>query len=184
MSLKLHLMLFLVVAAGGASAQSVYKWTDAQGQVHYGTKKPPDAANAQALDISTPPASSAASATDEAARLNALSDQMASERQALEKARQEQALRDLEQRNLTLQNKLLQQQVDEQQRQENSAPPPSMGLPFYPEPYLPPPAPSGPPCQPWPACRGGIFPPPSPPPMPPPKPQPPRINSQPLLLPR
>lgn len=180
MSLKPHWALFLAAVAGAASAQPVYKWTDANGQVHYGQNKPADAAQVQAVEITAPPTSSAASATDEAARLNAISDQMANERHALETARQEQARRALEQRNMALQNTLLQQQVEEQKRQQSAPPPPSMVLPFYsPEPQLPPP------CQPWPACRSHLLPPPLPPPMPvpPPKPRPPvRINPQPLLL--
>ena len=42
--------LLFLTSAGLATAQ-VYKWTDASGQVHYGQKKPDDAAQVQTLDI-------------------------------------------------------------------------------------------------------------------------------------
>ena len=109
----------LPILHGNADAQQIYKWTDASGQVHYGEKKPDDAAQVQTLDIAPPPpAPSSADSTAEIARINALSAQMARERQATEQARQEQAARNLEQENQQLQNDLLNQQL-QQQKQEN-----------------------------------------------------------------
>lgn len=174
----------LPILHGNAEAQQVYKWTDPSGQVHYGQKKPDDAARVQTLDIAPPPPSAPSSAdpSAEIARINALSDQMARERQAAEKARQEQATRDLEQENQRLQNDLLNQQLQQQkQNQEDDGdnviigyPPP---YPYPPYPYppypLPPPYPPhpGPPCQPWPTCHKPA--PPLRPPEPLAKPNPP-----------
>ena len=186
-----HNWLFPLLAAsvatmlpGIAGAQQIYKWTDASGQVHYGEKKPDDAAQVQTLDIApSPPPPGSPSATDstaEIARINALSDQMARERQAAEQARQDQAIRDLEQENRELQNALLNQQLQQQQQQDDSDSiiigGPSYPYPPYPPyspgpPYPPyPPKPPHPPGPPWP-CQPGLVcgkpAPPVPPPVPP-----------------
>lgn len=162
-------LVVMSMLPGLAAAQQVYKWIDANGQVHYGGKKPDSATQVQTLEI-TPPASTVSSANDSAAeiaRINALSEQMARERQATEQARQEQAMRDLEQQNQQLQNELLSQQL-EQQQQNNDAgvivgtyyPYPYPTYPTYPTypayPTYPgyPAYPSYPP-RPWPPCQAG-----------------------------
>ena len=176
--------LLFLTGVGIAEAQ-VYKWIDASGQVHYGQKKPDDAAQAQTLDIAPPPPAAPATNADSAAeiaRINALSEKMARERQAAEQARQEQAIRNLEQANQQLKNDLLNQQLQQQQEKDNSdnvilGYPPLYPYPYpYPRPYPPyPPKPYPPhpwPCEPWPACRQPM--PPAPPrPGPLAKPNPP-----------
>jgi len=177
-----RIICLLLISAGATEAQ-VYKWTDPSGQVHYGQKKPGDAAQVQTLDIVPPSPASPATSADSAAeiaRLNALSAQMARERQAAEQARQEQAIRNLEQSNQQLKNDLLNEQLQQQQQQKKddsdhvilSYPPPySYPNPYPPHPY--PPYPPGPQtCQPWPACRQVMLPAP-PPPEPSVKPNPP-----------
>ena len=190
---RVILALLLSTGAGIASAQ-VYKWTDANGQIHYGQQKPDDATPVQTLDIAPPPAAPAhPDPTAEVARIKALSEQMARERQAAEQARQEQAIRDLELANQQLQNNLLNQQLQQQQQ-----PPPDTGngliigsyplfdpYPLYPSypPRHPPPHPWR--CEPWMACRQPL--PPGPPPHsaplakphPPFQPAPARIAPQP-----
>ena len=103
----------LLIPAGIAQAEAVYKWTDAAGQVHYGQQKPEDATPAETVNIAPPPPASPSSDADSAAeiaRINALSEQMARDRQATEQARQQQAIRNLEQENQQLQNELLKKQ--------------------------------------------------------------------------
>jgi len=182
--------LLLALWVGGAIAQQVYKWTDSSGQVHYGEKKPDNAAGAIPLDIApTPPVP--ASKTDpaaEVARINALSQQMARERQAAEQARQEQAIRDLEQENERLKNDLLNQQLQNEQQQQNDTDnsiiigyPPAYSYPPYP-PYPPvyPPKPyPPPPCRPWPNCHKPLPPSPEPPKSPAARPRPP-FNPKPV----
>lgn len=160
-SLKLMVpQLFFVLilfATGTVEAQQIYKWTDAEGRVHYGAKKPESANQSQMIDIAPTP-TAPASTTDSAAeiaRINALADRMASERRATEQARQEQALRELEQENERLKNDLLKQQKQKEEDNTKNVilyPPPG----FYP-PYGPyPPKPQLPrlyPCQPWPECQ-------------------------------
>lgn len=46
----------LLVCAGAGQAQQIYKWTDANGKVHYGDKKEADGAKQQQLKIKLPPA--------------------------------------------------------------------------------------------------------------------------------
>lgn len=154
----------LSMGHGGTNAQQIYKWTDANGQVHYGQDKPDEAAQTRTLNIAptslaVPGAADANAA--EIARLNALADQMARERQAAAQARQEQAIRNLEQENQRLKNDLLNEQLQREKQKQNDDndnvvirdPPP-----YYPYPYVyPPKSPyqpdAGPPCRPWPACR-------------------------------
>lgn len=45
----------LLVCAGAGQAQQIYKWTDANGKVHYGDKKEADGAKQQELKIKLPP---------------------------------------------------------------------------------------------------------------------------------
>ena len=152
---------------GLAAAQQVYKWIDANGQVHYGGRKPDDATPVQTLDIAPSPAPNASGhdSAAEIARINALSEQMARERQATEQARQEQAMRDLEQQNQQLQNELLSQQLAQQQQANDGGdgvivgsyypypyPYPSYSYPGYPS--YPPPYPNYP-SRPWPPCQAG-----------------------------
>ena len=157
------IILLLLIGSGAAKAQ-VYKWTDASGQVHYGQKKPDDAAQVQTLDIAPPPPAAPPTNADSAAeiaRINALSEKMARERQAAEQTRQEQAIRDLEQANQQLQNDLLNQQLQQQKEKEkDDSDNIILGYPplypdSYPRPYPPyPPKPYSPrPCEPWPTCR-------------------------------
>ena len=54
------LLAMLAVAAGPAAAQ--YRWTDANGKVHYGDSPPRDAKDVRALGIRSAPASNEASA--------------------------------------------------------------------------------------------------------------------------
>jgi len=132
------IIALLFLASVGVAQAQVYKWTDASGQVHYGQKKPEDAASVQTLDIAPPPPATPANADSaaEIARLNALSEQMASERQAAEKARQEQAIRNLEQANQQLQNDLLNQQLQQQQQEKDDSDNVILGYPpIYPYPY-------------------------------------------------
>ena len=168
-------IILLASPAIAPAQQPVYKWTDASGQVHYGEKKPESAAQVQTLDIApSPPAGPASTdSTAEIARINALSEQMASEREAAEKARQEQALRNLELKNQELQNSLLNQQLEQQQQSDDNStvigyPPPYYPAYPYPPPY--PPYPSYPPKppRPWPCQTGSGCqqPPPEPPPRP------------------
>ena len=180
------LVLLLSTGADIAIAQ-VYKWTDASGQVHYGQKKPDDAAQVQTLDIASPPpvVPTTADSAAEIARIKALSEQMARERQATEQARQEKTIRDLEQANQQLKNDLLNQQLQERQQQETNDSdrvildyPPLYPYP-YPAPYPRPHPPYPPhqwPCKPWPACRQST--PPGPPP-PAPTPPPPALQVKP-----
>lgn len=49
------LVVCVAASAGGAQAQ-VYKWTDANGKVHYGDKKEAEGARQQELKIKLPPA--------------------------------------------------------------------------------------------------------------------------------
>lgn len=171
----------LLLAPAPMTAQQIYKWTDASGQVHYSTIKPENVGPVQTLNVAPSPPAAATSpdAAAEIARLNALAEQMASERQAAEQARREQAARDLERRNQELQNELLRRQL-EQQREETreriiTGYPPYLPLyppyppypPYRPYPPYPHPPKAGPPCQPWPACRH-----PGPPPPPPSRPGP------------
>lgn len=147
----------LLLTTGAVEGQQIYKWTDAEGRVHYGTKKPENANQSQMLDIAptaTAPTNAADSAA-EVARINALAERMASERRSVEDARQEQALRELEQENEQLKNDLLKQQ--KQQEEDNARKVIVYPLPgFYP-PYGPyPPKPQRPapyPCYPWPECQ-------------------------------
>lgn len=154
--------LFLIAALavltppGRASAESIYKWTDAQGQVHYSQQHPGDATPAQTIDI--PPSSASSDSTDstaEVARINALSEQMARERQATEQVRQEETIRNLEQANQQLQNDLLKQQQQQQSQNDTNG-----GVIIGQSPYSYPsyrPHPNDfsdrPPCQPWPDCH-------------------------------
>ena len=188
-SLLVCVAALLLAAPVPTTAQQIYKWTDASGQVHYSANKPESLGPVQTLDLAPPPPAATRPTPDaEIARLNALAEQLASERQAAEQTRREQAARDLERRNQELQNELLRRQL-EQQREETReriiiGHPPYLPLyPSYPpyrphpphRPYPPHPLPphSGPPCQPWPACRHPA--PPAPPPRPGPlaKPNPP-----------
>lgn len=169
--------------------EQIYKWTDAEGRVHYSQRKPADTSQTQTLDIprirSTTPAPTDPDA--EVARLKALSETMARERQVAEQARQEQLLRAMELANQQLQNQILAQQLQEQERRENQENEdvsgvlleyPSPYLPAYPYPYpyrrpYPPPIsrpyPSPPrSCEPWPACHQ---------PMPPVRPAPPPVKA-------
>lgn len=69
-SVSLWIFLFAAVfsAAAIADGQSVYKWTDAQGVVHYSDKPPKDAADIQTLDLPAFPAQDPAKiAADQAA---------------------------------------------------------------------------------------------------------------------
>jgi hypothetical protein len=47
--------LALALATGPAAQAQVYKWTDANGQVHYDSKPPPEGQAAQTLDIQSQP---------------------------------------------------------------------------------------------------------------------------------
>lgn len=192
---RLILLVLLGLTGSQLAVGQVYKWTDASGQVHYGQKKPDDAAQTQTLDIPSAPAASSTASADpsaEIARIKALTERMARERQAVEQARQEQAIRDLEQENQQLQNDLLtqklQEQKDQQEKEDNQTlllgypPPYPYPYPYpYPRPFPPyPPKPAPPhpwPCEPWPACRQPVPPPsrPAPParaPIPPFNPKP------------
>jgi hypothetical protein len=186
--LRVCIAALLLMAPALATTQTVYTWTDANGQVHYSQRKPETVEQARTLDIAPPPptATTDSDPNTEIMRINALAEQLASERQAAEQARREQALRELERRNQELQNELLRQQL-EQQREETrerifiGSPPPYLP-PYAPYPSYPPhrprpphpyPPKAGPPCQPWPACRHPA--PPAPPSRPGPlaKPNPP-----------
>jgi len=172
--LPFAIIALLFFTSAGIGQAQVYKWTDASGQVHYGQKKPEDAAQVQTLDIAPSPPAAPAPNTDstaEIARLNALSEKMARERQAAEQARQDQTIRELELANQQLKNDLLNQQLQQQKEKEKDdndsiilGYPPLYPYP-YPRPYPPyPPKPYPPrpwPCEPWPACRQPT--PPSPP---------------------
>lgn len=46
----------LLAWAGAGQAQQIYKWTDANGKVHYGDKKEAEGAKQQELKIKLPPA--------------------------------------------------------------------------------------------------------------------------------
>lgn len=200
-------MAFLLVSFAGWAGSAwagdpIYKWTDAEGRIHYGHKKPADAIQAQTLDLPTT-GSATATPTDpaaEVARIQALSAQMARERQAVEQARQAQTIRNLEQANQQLQNALLSEQLQQQQEQKEKdaeqetlflgdpflRPYPNPDLSRYPRPYPRPWPPNSapphppwtrPPCAPWPECRHPIPPqpptkPPTKPPIPPFKPKP------------
>lgn len=156
------LLLFLVLPLciiGTVWAQQIYKWTDANGRMHYSAKQPENANQSQIIDIAptaTAPTNAADSAA-EVARINALADRMASERRATEEARQDQALRELEQENERLKNDLLKRQQQQQKEEDNSKkvilyPPPGFYPPYGsypPRPQLPTPYP----CQPWPECQ-------------------------------
>ncbi|MDG4552747.1 MAG: DUF4124 domain-containing protein [Candidatus Competibacter sp.] len=191
----LNTIVLLASPAIAPAQQQVYKWTDASGRVHYGQRKPESTEQVQTLDIApSPPAGPASTdSAAEIARINALSEQMASEREAAEKARQEQALRNLELKNQELQNSLLKQQLEQQQQQQQQQQSddnstiigyPPLYNPAYPYPppnYPPyPPYPPGPPphrpCAPWPDCR-------QPPPEPPPRPRPPLAKPNPPFNP-
>lgn len=185
--------LFPLVAylglCGVVQAQSVYKWTDASGQVHYSQQKPGDAPGVQALEIAPPPPPQPANpdADAEIARIKALSEQMARERQAAAQARQEQAMRDLELQNKALENTLLNQQIQQQQTPPaNDRDSIIIGYPpFYPHPPYPP---DPPPCQPWLACHKSKPPPlpgllPLPKPMPMPRPPEPLAKPNPPFKP-
>ncbi|QQS55320.1 MAG: DUF4124 domain-containing protein [Candidatus Competibacteraceae bacterium] len=188
LALLLNTIVWLASPAIALAQQPVYKWTDASGRVHYGERKPENAEQVQALDIAPSPPSGPANAdsTAEIARINALSEQMASDREAVEKARQEQALRNLELKNQQLQNNLLKQQLEQQQQSDDNStiigyPPPYYPTyPSYPYPPTYRPYPPGPPprrpCEPWPACR-------QPPPEPSPRPRPPLAKPNPPFNP-
>ena len=188
--LMAYFFLSFISWAGFAGAgEPVYKWTDAEGRVHYSQKKP--AATTEAQPLHLPPTGSAASAsapTDpdaEVARLKALSETLARERQATEQARQEQWLRAMQLSHQQLQNQLLEKQLQEEQAKAEAAENAGVGgivLDYYPPPYAPAypyrpphrrPHPSLPyrpeppdygPCEPWPDCRHPRRPRPSPPP--------------------
>jgi hypothetical protein len=132
----------LLMPYGAAQAQQIYKWTDANGQVHYSQHEPDSSAQAQKLDIAPPPpADSSSSADAEVARINAVADQMARDREAVEKARQEQAARTLQLENEQLQNDLLKQQAEQQKqsrRRKATGPSSDYPLPYaYPYPTYP-----------------------------------------------
>lgn len=70
LSVSLWIFMFAVVfsAAAIADDQPIYKWTDAQGVVHYSDKSPKDAADVQTLDLPAFPAQDPAKiAADQAA---------------------------------------------------------------------------------------------------------------------
>lgn len=87
-----------LLGPGGAPAQQVYKWVDAQGVTHYTSSPPPPGVAAKVLQappVPTPPASTANPAQrqiDQAKRLSAEREQAeASQRQARDAAQQAQA---------------------------------------------------------------------------------------------
>ena len=51
----LSLGLAMVLALGPAAQAQVYKWTDANGQVHYGSQPPAEGQAAETLDIQSQP---------------------------------------------------------------------------------------------------------------------------------
>ena len=193
--LSLSTAILLALPTTVPAQQQVYKWTDASGRVHYGERKPENAERVQTLDI--PPLSPvdpaiADDSAAEIARINALSEQMASEREAAEKARQEQALRNLELKNQQLKNSLLNQQLEQQQQSDDdntviSYPPPyypSYPYPSYPYPSPYPPYPPSPPKlpRPWP-CQSGPDCRQPPPPEPAPRPHRPLAKPNPPFNP-
>ena len=48
--------VIVLLALGGSVQAQVYKWTDAEGRVHYGSQAPPASPSAQTLDIPSKPA--------------------------------------------------------------------------------------------------------------------------------
>jgi type IV secretory pathway VirB10-like protein len=76
----------LALAAQGAGADGVYKWTDAQGRVHFGDRPPDDAATT-AIAPPAPPAVPAPTDAERAARQQRLLDMYRDER--LEKEERE-----------------------------------------------------------------------------------------------
>lgn len=184
-------VLWFTLASSGSAAEAIYKWTDANGRVHYGQKKPENVRSVEMVDITPTPAAtsntnpllSENSAATEVDRINALSERLASERRAAEQARQEQAIRNLEQANQQLQNSLLNQQLEQQRQQTES----DDSIILYPNPYAYPPHSYPPyppkpyplrPCQPWPECHR-----PSPLPRPP-EPSPPLAKPNPPFKPK
>lgn len=86
--LSLSTVILLASPTTVPAQQQIYKWTDANGRVHYGERKPENAERVQTLDIPQPSPANPTDADDSAAeiaRINALSEQMASEREAAEK---------------------------------------------------------------------------------------------------
>jgi hypothetical protein len=69
----------LVLAAPGASAEGVYRWTDAQGRVHFGDRPPGDGPST-AIAPPAPPAAPAPTAAERAARQQRLLDAYRDER--------------------------------------------------------------------------------------------------------
>lgn len=57
--MRIVLLVIVLIAAAAAQAQSIYKWTDARGVVHYGDRQPPDTKSEQ-LAIEPPPPASVA----------------------------------------------------------------------------------------------------------------------------
>ena len=58
--MKALVLLLVTVCATAAIAQPVYRWTDAEGRVHFGDR-PPEGIEARTVDIAPPPPSSGTS---------------------------------------------------------------------------------------------------------------------------
>ena len=78
--------LLLAMAASHAGAEGIYKWTDAQGRVHFGDR-PPGEGRSAPITPPTAPVESSASDTDRAERRQRLLDMYRDER--LEKQERE-----------------------------------------------------------------------------------------------
>ncbi|MDJ0740822.1 MAG: DUF4124 domain-containing protein [Gammaproteobacteria bacterium] len=59
-------LLLTVLLVGGAAQADIYRWTDANGQVHYGSRPPADA-SAEAMDIPRRERPAAADSADDSA---------------------------------------------------------------------------------------------------------------------
>lgn len=120
--LLIPLMLAALPPLASADAQTVYKWTDADGVLHYSDKPPKDGvADLQTMDLPTlPPQDPAKIAADQAA--------LAASTAAL--VQQQQAEDALQQREEELALERAQLAAEEQALQQNAAP--AESVPVYP----------------------------------------------------
>jgi len=87
----------LALAAQGAGAEGVYKWTDAQGRVHFGDR-PPGEASTTAIAPLAPPAAPAPTDAERAVRQQRLLDMYRDERLEKEEREAKQKAEDEERR--------------------------------------------------------------------------------------
>jgi len=89
--MRILLLLLLFAAAAAAHAEGAYKWTDEQGNVHYGDRPPADLQSKEYLELPAQTPEPTGLRPGERALLNKIERQQAAEAAAREQAQSEQA---------------------------------------------------------------------------------------------